>query len=119
MPFRLGSEHLPPDAIESASSELTARTTYGQGIVDEAMQWNRDRESSSIDSSSDSGAGTSSDNASKSSSRGLDPSTLYFKKEDVVMLVDGRLPAVQVGLVAERRFLRYQAVYALHLRAVL
>jgi hypothetical protein len=56
--------------------------------VDEALQWNRDRESSSIDSSSDSG-GAGSDNASKSSSRGLDPSTLYFKKEDVIMLVDG------------------------------
>lgn len=54
------------------------------------MQWNRDRETSSVDSSSDSGAVSSADTSSKSS-RGLDPTTLYFKKEDVIMLVDGTL----------------------------
>jgi hypothetical protein len=50
------------------------------------MQWNKDREGSSVDSSSDSGAQSGTD--SVPSSRGLDPSTLYFKKEDVIMLVD-------------------------------
>jgi len=85
--IRLGAEHLPRDAIESSSTAVT-QSAYGIGIVDEAMQWNRDRESSSVDSSSDSGALSSADTSSKSS-RGLDPSTLYFKKEDVIMLVDG------------------------------
>jgi hypothetical protein len=84
---RLGADHLPRDAIENNNSDVV-QSAYGKGIVDEAMQWNRDRESSSVDSSSDSGALSSADTSSKSS-RGLDPSTLYFKKEDVIMLVDG------------------------------
>jgi hypothetical protein len=85
---RLGADHLPRDAIETNTNDVM-QSAYGKGIVDEAMQWNRDRESSSVDSSSDSGAISSADTSSKSS-RGLDPSTLYFKKEDVIMLVDGR-----------------------------
>jgi hypothetical protein len=63
-----------------------AKSAYAQGIVDEAMQWNKDREGSSVDSSSDSGVPSGSDSAP--SSRGMDPSTLYFKKEDVILLVD-------------------------------
>lgn len=89
---RLGSDHLPRDAIDANSDNLTtAQLTYAHGIVDEAMQWNRDREAgSSLDSSSDSGK-LSAAESSAQSSRGLDPSTLYFKKEDVIMLVDGEL----------------------------
>ncbi|GFZ50846.1 hypothetical protein JCM24511_08604 [Saitozyma sp. JCM 24511] len=85
----IGSNHLPRDAIEIITSSATAQvqnTNYGQGIVDEAMQWNRDREGSSVDSASDSGV-TSGDSSGQSS-RGLDPATLYFKKEDVILLVD-------------------------------
>ena len=79
----LGTDHLPRDAIEVGSYE-PAQNTYGQGIVDEAMQWGRDRTESTTDSSSDS-AGPES---SSSGSKGLDPSTLYFKKEDDILLVD-------------------------------
>ncbi len=50
------------------------------------MQWNKDRETSSIDSSSDSGL--HSGDSSGQSSRGMDPRTLYFKKEDIILLVD-------------------------------
>lgn len=81
----LGSDHLPSDALEMGIGTIPNQTAYGQGIVDEAMQWNRDREGSSVDSSSDSGVGS----GETASSRGMDPSTLYFKKEDVIMLVDG------------------------------
>jgi hypothetical protein len=56
-------------------------------MVDEAMHWNRDREGSSVDSASDSGV--TSGESSGPSSRGLDISTLYFTKEDVILLVDG------------------------------
>jgi hypothetical protein len=90
--LRIGSNHLARDAIEIVTSSTTAQvqnTNYGQGIVDEAMQWNRDREGSSVDSASDSGV-TSGDSSGQSS-RGLDPATLYFKKEDVILLVDGEL----------------------------
>jgi hypothetical protein len=54
------------------------------------MQWNKDREGSSIESCSDSGNTPSLVDSSAPSSRGLDPSTLYFKKEDVILLVDGK-----------------------------
>ena len=87
----LGSDHLPPDAIERHDAHLShAETTYGQGIVDEAMLWARDRDKdgSSADSNSDSG-GTSGESSSKSG-RGLDTNTLYFKKEDTILLVDGQ-----------------------------
>ncbi len=89
---RLGSDHLQPDAIDHEASTAAGQITYGQGIVDEAMQWNKDKETSSIDSSSDSGM--ASGDSSGQSSRGLDPSTLYFKKDDVIMLVDGEFLVV-------------------------
>ncbi len=87
---RLGSDHLPRDAIDiTPQGTGQNHLAYAHGIVDEAMQWNRDREGSSVDSSSDSGKATSAADSSNQSSRGLDPSTLYFRKEDVIMLVDG------------------------------
>lgn len=87
---RLGGDHLPRDAIDTSTQSLMQnQSNYAHGIVDEAMQWNRDREGSSVDSSSDSGKPSSAADSSNQSSRGLDPSTLYFKKDDVIMLVDG------------------------------
>jgi len=80
----LGSDHLPIDAIDHAAAQAM-QNTYGKGIVDEAMQWTRDREGSSADESLSS---DSTPDSSGASSRGLDPTTLYFKKEDVIMLVD-------------------------------
>ena len=82
-----GSEHLQPDSIDLSVDMTNAQANYGQGIVDEAMQWNKDRETSSVDSSSDSGL--DSGDSSHRPSHGLNPTTLYFKKEDVIMLVDG------------------------------
>jgi PleD family two-component response regulator len=81
----LGSDHLAKDAIDDSAVQAS-QNSYGRGIVDEAMQWSRDRESSSADSISTDSNGDST--ATSSSSRGLDPSTLYFRKEDVIMLVD-------------------------------
>lgn len=80
----LGSDHLPRDAIDT-SATATSNNTYGRGIVDEAMQWNRDMESSTAGESS---SGDSAGESSTGSSRGLDPTTLYFTKEDTIMLVD-------------------------------
>jgi hypothetical protein len=86
---RLGSSHLARDSIELGHETGPTQLSYGQGIVDEALQWNRDRESSSVSSVSEAGSGVTSGESSAQSSRGLDPNTLYFKKEDVIMLVDG------------------------------
>lgn len=79
----LGSDHLPRDAIDDSATQAS-QNAYGRGIVDEAMQWNRDREGSSAESMSSDSNG----DASSASSRGIDPTTLYFKKSDVIMLVD-------------------------------
>ena len=95
----LGNDHLPHDAIDSDDGMGLGQTTYGQGIIDEAMQWNRDRETSSGDSSSDSGI-TPSAESSAQGSRGINPNTLYFRKEDVIMLVDGELPVLDGGKLA-------------------
>lgn len=72
-----------------SDAEPASGRVYGQGIVDEAMQWNEDRDTR------DSGAGStmsvlsSGDSGESSSgSRGLDPATLYFRKDDVILLVD-------------------------------
>jgi hypothetical protein len=82
----LGADHLPRDAIDHSAGDGPTKSAYAQGIVDEAMQWNKDREGSSVDSASDSGIQSGTD--SVSSSRGFDPSTLYFRKDDIIMLVD-------------------------------
>nr|XP_019044826.1 hypothetical protein I302_06740 [Kwoniella bestiolae CBS 10118]OCF23756.1 hypothetical protein I302_06740 [Kwoniella bestiolae CBS 10118] len=85
----LGTSHLPPDAIEDEQTTQNAQTTYGQGIIDEAMQWTRDRRNSSGTPSLESPElGSALEEISSRSSKSLDPSTLYFKKEDVIMLVD-------------------------------
>nr|XP_031864018.1 uncharacterized protein CI109_000662 [Kwoniella shandongensis]KAA5531090.1 hypothetical protein CI109_000662 [Kwoniella shandongensis] len=87
----LGLDHLPSDSIETGTIENIAKSTYGQGLVDEAMQWTRDREGTGSVVSSDESGGTgviSSSESTGHSSRGLDPSTLYFEKADVIMIVD-------------------------------
>ncbi|EIW68283.1 hypothetical protein TREMEDRAFT_69291 [Tremella mesenterica DSM 1558] len=84
----VGSVHLPRESIDVADETGPKRTTYGDAIVDEALQWSKDKEESSADSTSDSNGVISNGNSEGKSSRGLELSTLYFSKEDVVMLVD-------------------------------
>ncbi|WWC63422.1 uncharacterized protein I303_106024 [Kwoniella dejecticola CBS 10117] len=85
----LGSGHLPPDAIEDEQIvSRPSQTTYGQGIIDEAIQWTKDRERSSTPSLDGSDVGSLNEESTSRGSKSLDPSTLYFKKEDVIMLVD-------------------------------
>ncbi|OCF32740.1 hypothetical protein I316_05661 [Kwoniella heveanensis BCC8398] len=84
----LGSNHLPPDALESGPMTRSTQATYGQGMVDEAMQWTRNRISSNESNSDETGSDLTVGETNSSGSRSLDPATLYFKKEDVIMLVD-------------------------------
>ncbi|WWD02256.1 hypothetical protein V865_000294 [Kwoniella europaea PYCC6329] len=85
----LGTSHLPSDAIEDEQIVRNSQTTYGQGILDEAMQWTRERRDSTGTPSSE--VGSALEETSSRSSRSLDPNTLYFKKDDVIMLVDDSL----------------------------
>ncbi|WVQ81842.1 hypothetical protein IAT38_003969 [Cryptococcus sp. DSM 104549] len=81
----LGADHLNPDSIDTGRLPNSSELTYGQGMVDEAMQWVRD--GNSVISSDDSTAALSGD-SSGPSSKAIDPSTLYFQKNDVIMLVE-------------------------------
>ncbi|WVQ68391.1 uncharacterized protein L199_006599 [Kwoniella botswanensis] len=85
----LGTGHLPSDAIEDEQIVRNSQTTYGQGILDEAMQWTRERRNSTGTPSSE--VGSALEETSSRSSRSLDPNTLYFKKDDVILLVDDSL----------------------------
>ncbi|WRT68535.1 uncharacterized protein IL334_005512 [Kwoniella shivajii] len=84
----LGSGHLPPGSVDEVAATQATQTTYGQSIIDEAMQWTRDREHSSTTSLDGSDRSSSPDDPLGRNSKGIDTSTLYFKKEDVIMLVD-------------------------------
>nr|XP_019011586.1 uncharacterized protein I206_03688 [Kwoniella pini CBS 10737]OCF50367.1 hypothetical protein I206_03688 [Kwoniella pini CBS 10737] len=85
----LGSDHLPSDAVEDDQIvSKHSQTTYGQGIIDEAIQWTRDRDHSNASSVDGSEIGSTSEETTSRGSKSLDPSTLYFKREDVIMLVD-------------------------------
>lgn len=72
----LGFSHLPASAIEEAVTQegINRNRTFAEGMVDEALQWNRDSESSN-ENSSDSGASTRQTQSDRSGAS-LDPNTL-------------------------------------------
>lgn len=72
----LGFSHLPASAIEEgvAPEGPNRNRAFAEGMVDEALQWNRDGESSH-ENSSDSG-GSSRQNQPDRSAASLDPNTL-------------------------------------------
>nr|ODN91900.1 hypothetical protein L203_01154 [Cryptococcus depauperatus CBS 7841] len=82
----IGYDHLPFDDIDHGQMLNLPKSVYGQHLVDEAMQWVRDREGSSVVSSEESSSSITAD--SGPSNRAIDPNTLYFQKDDVIMLVE-------------------------------
>lgn len=114
---------MPRDAIDSGPAAIgNNNTNYATGIVDEAMQWNKDREGSDLGSNSDSGKAVSVTDSSAQSSRGLDVTTLYFKKDDVIMLVDGRSLSIFRGMriqLISYRLLRHEAIHEVDICALL
>lgn len=91
---RIGSDHLPFEAIDTGRMPNMPQLTYGRGLVDEAMQWVRDRETGSVVSSDESSSALTGDSSGMGSSKPIDPNTLYFQKEDVIMLVEGQYSVV-------------------------
>ncbi|WVQ71976.1 hypothetical protein IAR50_001519 [Cryptococcus sp. DSM 104548] len=103
----LGCDHLPYEAIDHGNMPNLPQSTYGEGLVDEAMQWVRDNRDGMSAISSDessivtgeSGGGTQVASGSTGVSgmtsavhvKALDPNTLYFEKTDVIMLVEDSL----------------------------
>ncbi|ODN83508.1 hypothetical protein L202_01642 [Cryptococcus amylolentus CBS 6039] len=100
----LGCDHLPYEAIDHGSMPNLPQSTYGEGLVDEAMQWVRDNRDGLSANSSDessnatgeSGGGTQIGSGGTGVSgltsavpvKALDPNTLYFEKSDIIMLVE-------------------------------
>ncbi|AFR96575.2 hypothetical protein C343_04702 [Cryptococcus neoformans C23] len=84
----IGSDHLPFEAIDTGRMPNMPQLTYGQGLVDEAMQWVRDRETGSVVSSDESSSALTGDSSGMGNAKPIDPNTLYFQKEDVIMLVE-------------------------------
>lgn len=75
----LGRDHLPTAHIVVDLDENPSKLTYAQGVVDEATQWDsRVPEERTPSESSDSGV--------SSEGRKIDPATLFFAKNDVVLL---------------------------------
>lgn len=72
----LGFSHLPASAIEEGVPQdgPNRNRTFAEGMVDEALQWNRDSESSQ-ENSSDSGGSTRQTSTDRSAAS-LDPNTL-------------------------------------------
>ncbi|THH05145.1 hypothetical protein EW145_g5011 [Phellinidium pouzarii] len=78
----LGKDHLPPaHIVRENSSDLPRHRLYARGIVDEAIQWSsRQPDERTPSDCSDSGG--------SSESGKMDPTTLFFVKSDVILLVD-------------------------------
>ena len=78
----LGFTHLPPSAIEEGiASDGNRNRAFAEGMVDEALQWDRENESSN-ENSSDSGGAQTRPSGSERSGSSLDPNTLVCSQTD-------------------------------------
>ncbi|KAL1413038.1 hypothetical protein Q8F55_000787 [Vanrija albida] len=82
----LGRSHLPADAIEDDVTDIVSSSrSYTPAAREEWHSWSEGSMSEWFDADEPS---TNVMSGLGPSSRGIDPNTLYFKKEDVIMLVD-------------------------------
>lgn len=81
----LGKDHLPKANIFEAGSGRSRQGTYARGVIDEASMWMASAVSSSGEETPTSDTGSS---GSSGDSGRLDPSTMFFVKSDIVLLVD-------------------------------
>ncbi|KAL5533412.1 hypothetical protein ACEPAF_5188 [Sanghuangporus sanghuang] len=78
----LGRDHLPVAHIVQSVADVPHNRLYARGIVDEATHWSsRHPDERTPSDTSDSGG--SSDSGGR-----MDPSTLFFVKSDIILLVD-------------------------------
>lgn len=94
----LGSAHLPADRIDESSSIATVGFSRAvHGFVEEAKTWSADTaqldaQSTHGETSSHSGflseSGKSGTSGSGDSSSKIDPSTLFWSKDDTILIVD-------------------------------
>jgi hypothetical protein len=82
----MGTKHLPPDALATSYTPAeTLNRGFNQELLEEVNMWH------APDGSDDSSGSVSShDTFTSKLSRGLDPTTLYFTPDDVIMIVDGK-----------------------------
>ena len=88
MPVALGKSHLSQDLIEEGDAVISSQRSYGRGVVEEASQWQRTRNSLRED-------GTRTDSESSesagSSETGRSDMIFNFSKQDVILIVDDNL----------------------------
>ncbi|KAL1744064.1 hypothetical protein HDZ31DRAFT_39460 [Schizophyllum fasciatum] len=85
----LGKDHLPPDNVHLEDESSTSRRRYGQGIVNDAIMWSSTAFSDgNTTPASESGSIASEASGTGSSGSRLDPTTMFFKKTDVVLIAD-------------------------------
>ncbi|KAL5511938.1 hypothetical protein ACEPAH_5157 [Sanghuangporus vaninii] len=78
----LGRDHLPAAHIVQSVADVAQNRLYARGIIDEATHWSsRHPDERTPSDTSDSGG--SSDSGGR-----MDPSTLFFVKSDIILLVD-------------------------------
>lgn len=89
----MGTNHLPPenigdsDATRAVPDSRTMAVDFGREMIDEVGLWHMDRISD--DTTSAPTSVSSHETFGSKLSRGIDPTTLYFAPEDVIMVVDG------------------------------
>ena len=90
----LGKDHLPPEFIDDSSQNTTVvRRKYAMGVIEEAQHWVTTQPLAPGEGTpSDTAATETSESSAAGSSEGsrLDPTTLFFSKNDVILI--GRSP---------------------------
>ncbi|TDL18928.1 hypothetical protein BD410DRAFT_792720 [Rickenella mellea] len=79
----VGKDHLPPSHIMQNRDDIPASRMYARGIVDEATHWSTRAPGDDKTPSDSSDSGGNSELGSR-----MDPSTLFFDKNDVILLVE-------------------------------
>ncbi|KAJ9099949.1 hypothetical protein QFC21_003957 [Naganishia friedmannii] len=85
----LGTSHLPTANIDEIASDENRAGRYAKGMIDEVLQWNSEQDSASLESNSESaGSAALTSGSTERTGSSLDPSTLFFTKDDVILIVD-------------------------------
>ncbi|KAL1672325.1 hypothetical protein EV122DRAFT_271710 [Schizophyllum commune] len=85
----LGKDHLAPGSVHLEDEFGSSRRRYGQGIVNDAMMWSSNAfGNGDMTPASESGSIASDASGTGSSGSRLDPTTMFFKKTDIVLVAD-------------------------------
>lgn len=82
-------DHLAPGSVHLEDEFGSSRRRYGQGIVNDAMMWSSTAfGNGDMTPASESGSIASDASGTGSSGSRLDPTTMFFKRTDIVLIAD-------------------------------